>query len=182
MLNKDINLLPIDIISTRESRKKSKRIIFVSISIIVVISIVIFTLYSSIEQLESKKRELQKNIANYTDTTGDGEIANGGQNKTIHLQNALSKIQSQEYDNTLFLSLLESKTPKDAIINSIVVLGNEVTINGIAPDEEIIANFIYNIKGFDIIENVHLSSIMDSGKNNKSFTLRCIRTKSSSTN
>ncbi len=172
MLNKDINLLPNEIIKIRENKKKFRNILTKSVLSILIISIIISALYFNIQRLNLKKEELQKAIAQYTGIFENENSPVEGQNKALQLQNVLSKIQEQEKDNLSFFSLLEKAIPKNIIINSITMLEGEITINGIGPDEEAIANFIYNINKSDIIKLVHLTSILDNGTS-KTFTLRC---------
>ena len=61
------------------------------------------------------------------------------------------------------LNLISSYLPPDVFVTSITVNANQVSIAGISPSEQSIAQFIVNLEGSSNIENVYLTQV-DTGE------------------
>ncbi len=160
VINKDINLLPQEVVGEQKARKIKRLGVLVYILIVTAMfSYILIPLNYTIE-LNSKKESLTRSIK-VAESIIVKENELNDINKTLSLRKMiLEKSQSERLDLLNILEKIETFIPQGITLGSVDATENSIVLVGSAGNDIIIADFIEQMKKSEIFSEIFVPGIV----------------------
>jgi len=181
---RDYNFFASAIDSQRSARKKAVLLIFIVLFYLILVSgayfildIIIRSSQNKIDTIESYLSTEEVSIQRELATEKKMQINNLKQ-YIESLDSFLNYIQQADIINTEYIGQITSAIPEGLYFDNVSMTDEHLQIQGTAPNRQIIAEYLNNMKALDLFTKVHISNITtvstsDDTGSEYSFVMNC---------
>lgn len=172
-----INLLPVKISKKKETAKQQLAILLVAVAVVLVAGLGLYTFVQA--KVKATKDEIARaegELQQLKDKIGQLENLKKLKDDVTKKLDVLSQLRKGKTGPVHRLATLSDATPEKLWLTKYTESGSNVSIGGIALDEDLIAAFMRNLQGSEDYTNVELvvsEQTEVSGVKAKRFELTC---------
>jgi len=176
----EINLLPVREARRRESIRFQVSVFFLSIILVFsIIALLQWQLHREKAEIERETKSVKARIAELDKVVGEISKIKKEKKKLEMRLKVIDKLERGRLSAAKLLDELSLKVPKQVWIDRLSKGGRELRLEGVALDEETIANFMATLQSSRYIRSVELEiteQFQTGGVKLKKFKLRCSTT------